>query len=63
MNGALVMAGVALLCAAGAGVLLMRAAPRESAIYRNRIAATMLAAAAIMLAAYAWALHSWEAGG
>ena len=61
MSGALIMGGVAMLCAAGALILLRRATPTEASIYRNRIATTMLAAAAIILAAYALALHRWDA--
>jgi len=61
MSGALIMALVALVCAAGAVFLFLRAAPGEASVYRNRIAATMLTAAAMILAAYAWTLHGWDA--
>ena len=61
MSGAFVMAGVALLCALGAGVLFVRPTPSEAAVYRHRIAATMLLAAAMILAVFAWTLHSWDA--
>lgn len=61
MNAPLVMALVALICAGGAVTLVLRPTPSEAAVYRHRIAATMLAAAAIILTAYAWALHSWDA--
>jgi hypothetical protein len=55
------MALVALLCAGGAVTLFLRPAPSEASIYRHRIAATMLTAGAIILAAFAWTLHSWDA--
>jgi hypothetical protein len=61
MTAPLLMALVALICATGAMWLARRPAPTEASIYRHRIAATMLAAAAIILMAYAWALHSWAA--
>ncbi len=61
MTPPLIMALVALLCATGTVVLARRRALNEAAVYRHRIAATMLAAAAIILTAYAWALHSWDA--
>jgi len=61
MTAPLLMVLVALLCATGTIVLVRRRAPTEAAVYRHRIAATMLAAAAIILTAYAWALHSWDA--
>ncbi len=51
------MAGVALLCAVGAIFVLVQSTPSEAAVYRNRIAATMLTAAAIILAGSAWTLH------
>ena len=56
-----VMALVALACAIGAALVFMRPTPSEAAIYRNRIAATMLAAGAIILAGFAFALNSWSA--
>jgi hypothetical protein len=61
MTAPLIMALVALICAGGATFLVLRPAPSEASIYRHRIAATMLAAGAIILAAYAWTLHSWDA--
>jgi hypothetical protein len=61
MTAPLIMALVALICAGGATFLALRSAPSEASIYRHRIAATMLAAGAIILAAYAWTLHSWDA--
>ncbi|UVO55219.1 hypothetical protein [Sphingomonas sp. SUN039] len=61
MTAPLLMALVALLCTAGSIWLVRRRARTEAAIYRHRIAATMLAAAAIILIAYAWTLHSWDA--
>jgi len=61
MTAPLLMALVALLCATGVIVLVLRQTTTEASVYRHRIAATMLAAAAIILTAYAWALHSWDA--
>ncbi len=61
MTAPLIMALVALICAGGAAFLVLRPAPSEASIYRHRIAATMLAAGAIILAAYAWTLHRWDA--
>jgi hypothetical protein len=61
MTAPLLMAIVALICAGGAVTLVLRPAPNEASVYRHRIAATMLAAAAIILTAYAWTLHSWDA--
>ena len=58
MSSALIMAAVALICAALAIFLFVRTSRSEAAVYRNRIAATMLAAAALILAGFAWALHS-----
>ena len=60
MNAALLMAIVALLCGGGAFVLFMRATRSDASVYRNRIAATMLAGAGLILLAYAYALHSWR---
>ena len=56
MSAALVMALVAVALAIGAVV----AAVALKSAYGKRITATMLAAAAIILGAYAWALHSWS---
>ena len=61
MTAPLIMALVALLCAGGAVLLYLRPAPSDAAIYRHRIAATMLAAGAIILAGFAWTLHRWDA--
>ena len=63
LTAPLVMAAVALVCAGGAAILFVRPAKSEASIYRHRIAATMLAAGAIILAACAWTLHSWDALG
>lgn len=60
MTGALVMAAVALACAGLSLVLFVKPVRSEAGTYRNRIAATMLAAAAIILVAYAYALYSWS---
>ena len=56
-----IMALVALACAILATALVLRATPTEHSVYRNRIAATMLAAGAIILAGFAYALNSWGA--
>ena len=61
MSAALIMGGVAILCGILAVMIFRRATPTEAAVYRNRIAATMLAAGAIILVAYALALHRWDA--
>ncbi len=61
MSSALIMIGVALLCALGAVFLFFRPTRSEAAVYRNRIAATMLAAAALALVGSAWALHGLAA--
>ncbi len=61
MTAPLLMALVAVLCAGGAALFFLRPAPSDASIYRHRIAATMLAAGAIILAAYAWTLHNWDA--
>ncbi len=61
MTAPLLMALVALLCGGGAAILYLRPARSEASIYRHRIGATMLAAAAIILAAFAWTLHGWDA--
>ena len=63
MTAPLLMALVALLCAAGAVTFYLRPAPNDASIYRHRIAATMLAAGALILAGFAWTLHSWDALG
>ena len=61
MTAPVIMALVALACAIGAAIFFLRPAPNEASIYRHRIAATMLAAGAIILAGFAWTLHSWDA--
>ncbi len=61
MTAPLIMVGVALLCAIGALFLFLRPTHSEAAVYRNRIAATMLASAALALAGSAWALHGLAA--
>jgi uncharacterized membrane protein len=59
---ALVMYGVALVAAVvGVGLLLrLRTAGSEGAIYRYRIAGTMLAALGLVLAIFATAQWSWN---
>jgi hypothetical protein len=61
MTAPLIMMLVALVCAGGAVTFFLRPAKSDASIYRHRIAATMLAAGAIILAAFAWTLHSWDA--
>jgi hypothetical protein len=61
VSAPLVMALVATLCAIGAGLLVARPTRSEAAVYRHRIAATMLGAGALILFGFAWALHSWDA--
>jgi hypothetical protein len=61
MSASLIMASVALLCTIGALFLFLRPAQSEAAVYRHRIAATMLASAALALAGSAWALHGLAA--
>ncbi len=61
MSAPLIMLGVALLCALAAAFLFFRPTLSEAAVYRHRIAATMLAAAAITLVGSAWALHGLAA--
>lgn len=57
-----VMALVASVAAITAIAIATRPAPTEAAVYRRRIAGTMLGAAAIILGGFAFALHSWRAG-
>jgi hypothetical protein len=58
MSAALIMAAVAavLLAAAIVSAIMLPNA------YAKRITATMLAAGAILLGAYAFALHGWDSG-
>lgn len=56
-SAALIMGGVAAICAIGCGVVLTRPARSEPAIYAKRIGATMLIALALILALFAWGLH------
>ena len=62
MSAPLVMAIVALIAGAGAIFFMARRTTSEASVYRNRIAGTMLAAAALTLGGFAWALHSWASG-
>jgi len=61
MTAPLLMALVALLCAGGALTFFLKPTRSEASVYRHRIAATMLAAAALILAGSAWAFHSLNA--
>ena len=61
MSASLIMAAVAILCAALALIIFKLPTPSEAAVYRARVAATMLGAAALILAFYAFALHRWDA--
>ena len=60
MSAALLMAFVALLCAGGSFAVWRRATRSEASVYRNRIAATMLGAGALILTGYAIALVYWQ---
>ncbi|MBX9883140.1 MAG: hypothetical protein K2X73_14355 [Sphingomonas sp.] len=56
------MALVALATGGAAAYTFTRPAADEPAIYRRRIAGTMLTAGAVVLAFYAYTLWSWGAG-
>lgn len=56
------MATVAACLAVAAIWVFTRPGGGEAGIYGRRIAGTMLGAGAIVLAIYAWTLHSWGAG-
>lgn len=62
ISAPLAMAVVALLVLGGTAFTLTRAATSEAAIYRRRIAGTMLGAGAIILGGFAFALSSWGQG-
>ena len=62
VSAPLVMAIVALLALAAAAYTFTRPAASEAAVYRQRIAGTMLGAGAIILGGFAFALSSWGAG-
>lgn len=62
ISAPVVMAIVALLALAGAGFTITRPTANEAAIYRRRIAGTMLGAGAIILGGFAFALSSWGQG-
>ncbi|MBY0285000.1 MAG: hypothetical protein K2W81_13700 [Sphingomonas sp.] len=62
ISAPLVMAVVALLVLGGTAFTLTRPATSEAAIYRRRIAGTMLGAGAIILGGFAYALSSWGQG-
>ena len=51
-----VMAAVATVAAVGGFVLLARPVTTEAGVYRRRIFGTMLLAAALILALFAWGL-------
>lgn len=57
-----IMALVAVAALAAAAVTLTRPATSDAAIYRRRIAGTMLGAGAVILGGFAFALGSWGAG-
>lgn len=57
-----IMALVALVSGAGGVALIAQRAESEPAVYRNRIAGTMLIALAIVLFADAFAMRSWDMG-
>ena len=62
MSGALIMALVAVVLAISAIVLAFKQGGGDKGTVRRRITATMLGAAAIILGAFAYALHGWDAG-
>ena len=62
ISAPLVMAVVALLVLGGTAFTLTRPATSEAALYRRRIAGTMLGAGAIILGGFAFALSSWGVG-
>jgi hypothetical protein len=55
-----IMASVALLCAAGAVTIVLLPIRGPAVTYFKRIAATMLGAGAMLLAMFAFAIHSWS---
>ena len=57
----ILMAIIALLCLVGGGALGFKRTASQAAVYRNRIAATMLGAAGIVLFGYALTLRAWDA--
>lgn len=57
-----IMALVAAALAIAAIGVLTRGVRSEAGVYGRRISGTMLAAAAIILGGFAWALSSWGAG-
>ncbi len=57
-----IMGLVAVAALGGMAFTLTRPATSEAAIYRRRIAGTMLGAGAITLGGFAYALSSWGAG-
>lgn len=62
VSAPVVMAVVALLALAGAAFTLTRPAASEAAVYRRRIAGTMLGAGAVILGGFVYALSSGNAG-
>ncbi len=62
ISAPVVMAIVALLALAGAAFTMTRPTANEAAVYRQRIAGTMLGAGAIILGGFAYALSSWGVG-
>lgn len=57
-----IMGLVAVAALAGTVFTLTRPAASEAAMYRRRIAGTMLGAGAIILGGFAYALWSWGTG-
>lgn len=60
MTAALVMVAIAVALLVLGGVLFLKPVRSEAGTYRNRIAATMLVAASIILGGFAAALFSWS---
>ncbi len=61
MSQSTLMYAVAAVCAIAGTALFLRATPTEAQVYRHRIFATMLIAAALILAGFAYSLSQWEA--
>ncbi len=57
-----IMAAVAGISALGAGGVVTRPERSDGAVYARRLVGTMLAAFAVILGGFAYALWSWGAG-